>query len=334
MAIRVETQGISPDFASVTGDYEPIDRGDVTAKDLKGMLERLSQMSPLRDGPGKDYCPPALFATGADAKWSFTHDGRGLFCEELDDYVEPVAAVKQVTGRATSASRGRRKFPAGRVPQRHPGLEPTNDVSLSREEVNQATPFLVMTARSESTTWKGLFYVGLVLSAIGTLLAAMGVVGGDMPTAALGTAAVCLLLGLGMVGWAVTHRKETLTAGVDWSTNSLWMWRGDRFSLVGNANCIVSIDVTLQVTTDGEHDTKSFEIHARYSGGKPSRVGQFDQRREAVDVANRLMAAVEQTPLPASVLPSAQPTSPVCPQCGLLPPVGARFCEGCGRSLA
>ncbi len=54
---KIETQGLSQDYKTATGLYEPIERGDVSKPELLKILQHLSTLStPV----GEDDCPPTV----------------------------------------------------------------------------------------------------------------------------------------------------------------------------------------------------------------------------------------------------------------------------------
>lgn len=55
--VPVATQGVSEDGERATGDYETIERGEMSRDDLRALLARVEH---LRTPPGEDNCPPAV----------------------------------------------------------------------------------------------------------------------------------------------------------------------------------------------------------------------------------------------------------------------------------
>ncbi|NNM14951.1 MAG: hypothetical protein HKO58_11550 [Gammaproteobacteria bacterium] len=53
---HIETQGISQDYSQATGDFDSIDRGNVSKPELIEILKKVSRL----EVPDNDACPPSI----------------------------------------------------------------------------------------------------------------------------------------------------------------------------------------------------------------------------------------------------------------------------------
>lgn len=95
--IKIETQGISEDYREATGDFEPIDRGEVSPENLKTLLEKVAV---LEIPSGEEDSPPSLNAMLPDA--CFVGDSGVIRCpDSKEEEMTPEIALKIITGELT-----------------------------------------------------------------------------------------------------------------------------------------------------------------------------------------------------------------------------------------
>lgn len=306
MTVRIETQGIRADFGAATGDYATIEFGELSERDLVGMLERLAHLPPLPDGTGQDLCPPTVIARGRKTH-TFTHDGRGLYCLEIEEYVDPTggAAVAFEGASRSGRAKRRRRYPKGHVPLVYPDLEPTID-TLGAADIDRSSAVFAGEVGAESKTPRQTMVVGLVVLPLGLVVFGMLLSANEWNTAAFVTALVCTSAGLVLFGWGWMNRREHLAAGIDWNNNYLWTLRGGRNRGAVNANCITAVDVEQTVewvpssNPDHPNTTEKFwSVIVRYSGASYM-LTRFKKRAEGERLAEALRGA-----LGAAAAPSA-----------------------------
>ncbi|WP_462325516.1 hypothetical protein [Desulfoplanes sp.] len=97
---KVETQGISQNFAKSTGEYESIKRGSMDQEALLDLLNRVRHMDdPSAADPDGDLCPPHVLVDGPSGQFSFVVAGSGDFYNvEHDVHVSPIEAVSVAGG--------------------------------------------------------------------------------------------------------------------------------------------------------------------------------------------------------------------------------------------
>lgn len=54
---KIETQGLSVDYQTATGEFEAIDRGDLSKVEILDILKRVSRLTPAQE---PDSCPPSV----------------------------------------------------------------------------------------------------------------------------------------------------------------------------------------------------------------------------------------------------------------------------------
>jgi len=95
ITISVETQGISKDWSTTTGNFEPISRGTLDQAELFQAMTRLA----LLDTPDtEDPCPPHLQTTGKPGDFSFVGQGGLIFCPGINREVTARQATDMAFG--------------------------------------------------------------------------------------------------------------------------------------------------------------------------------------------------------------------------------------------
>ncbi|MGB0696558.1 MAG: hypothetical protein ACPGOY_12990 [Rhodospirillaceae bacterium] len=101
MSVSVQTQGLSLDLLTATGDFDPIDRGDL---DLGMVAQLLSSASVLQTPQGDDVCPPMVLIAGPFGSFSFQGDAGTLYCEQAEQAVDAMTGAKLALGQISIAS--------------------------------------------------------------------------------------------------------------------------------------------------------------------------------------------------------------------------------------
>ena len=98
--MRIETQGISQDYATATGEFEPIDRGVVTREELRAIWDNVMRLPTTSD---PDKCPPSINIQLVEGYFScFTPDNGQVIC--LDTNTETLTvdeAIQLMSGEVT-----------------------------------------------------------------------------------------------------------------------------------------------------------------------------------------------------------------------------------------
>lgn len=112
----IETQGISEDYSTATGNFESIDRGDVSKSDLFEILHKVAKLS----SPTEDACPPTVNAKLSGDRFSCFYGESGqIHCSDSAiELMSPEEAVHIICGEQTIAEYDTLK---GYVPQKKNG---------------------------------------------------------------------------------------------------------------------------------------------------------------------------------------------------------------------
>ncbi len=100
--IKIKTQGVSEDYETATGDFELLDRGEVTHSNLRDILDKLSRLS-VPDGD--DVCEPSINVdVEGEGNLNFYGDSGVIRC--LDSQQESMSsqeALQIILGEVTLA---------------------------------------------------------------------------------------------------------------------------------------------------------------------------------------------------------------------------------------
>lgn len=118
--VRVSTQGISDDWASSTGLFDPVDRGELNQEQVFAALWHASQ---LTEPAGEDICPPHVMIEGGAGNFSFVGQCGTLFCPEIDEQLRPDEGASLAFGMV-----------------REEDLKGSSKTSATRSSIGQAPP--------------------------------------------------------------------------------------------------------------------------------------------------------------------------------------------------
>lgn len=93
--IALETQGISDDWCSATGAFEPKLRGQLTKDQV---LSAMQCLAPLQTPDTPDPCPPHIQTDGAAGRYSFVGQGGAIYCADVDQNMTPSQATDMAFG--------------------------------------------------------------------------------------------------------------------------------------------------------------------------------------------------------------------------------------------
>ncbi len=98
--IAIETQGISDDWLTATGDFEVRARGLLGPDQLLGAMRQLA----LLDTPDTpDPCAPYIATSGPAGDFGFVGQGGSIFCLDTEQELSPRQAADLATGQAIAA---------------------------------------------------------------------------------------------------------------------------------------------------------------------------------------------------------------------------------------
>jgi hypothetical protein len=79
-SMKIETQGISLDYSAANGDFEPIDRGEVSKEELREIWKKVIYLSFPEDS---DKCPPSVNVILEHGGYScFSPDNGKVICTD------------------------------------------------------------------------------------------------------------------------------------------------------------------------------------------------------------------------------------------------------------
>lgn len=98
--VRIHTQGISDDYESATGDFDSLDRGDVTSAQLKEILDKVSKLSAPE---GDDVCEPNINVNvEGEGNLNFFGGSGVINClESKQELMSPLEAHQIILGEVT-----------------------------------------------------------------------------------------------------------------------------------------------------------------------------------------------------------------------------------------
>lgn len=91
--VPVSTQGIDQNLISATGDYDLLERGELSLEQLKIFINRIIH---LEVPEGDDMCPPHLYVGSDDTNIGFYITGGQLFDTEEDRPFSPETAIELI----------------------------------------------------------------------------------------------------------------------------------------------------------------------------------------------------------------------------------------------
>ena len=100
--LKIDTQGLSKDYDEATGEYEPIERGEILESNFVKLLHKISHLK----APDSDSdCPPSINTTLPNGAYCcFFGDGEPGIVRCLDSKEEemtPEIVMKLVSGELT-----------------------------------------------------------------------------------------------------------------------------------------------------------------------------------------------------------------------------------------
>jgi len=93
--IQVDTQGISDDWTTANGVFDPVSRGDL---DMDQVLSAMQCLAPLDTPDTDDPCPPHVQTKGPAGNFSFVGQGGTIYCTDVDQFMTPRQAAKVAFG--------------------------------------------------------------------------------------------------------------------------------------------------------------------------------------------------------------------------------------------
>ncbi len=126
--IKVETQGISDDWLTANGDFDPKSRGMLKQDQLNSAMLHLA---PLDTPDTDDPCPPHVQTEGDSGMFSFIGQGGTIYCSEVDQELTPRQATDLAFGKASIAP----PPPMSARPEKPPvkSASPVNRVNQKRK---------------------------------------------------------------------------------------------------------------------------------------------------------------------------------------------------------
>ncbi|MBT3880392.1 MAG: hypothetical protein HOI47_04505 [Candidatus Scalindua sp.] len=97
--ITVSTQGINESLTDSNGDFDTVERGEMTPDEFVDFIRKASQLKiPESIGDSEEYCPPHIITNNSTGIVSFLMDGGKIECLEVEDYVTPFEACMLANG--------------------------------------------------------------------------------------------------------------------------------------------------------------------------------------------------------------------------------------------
>ena len=98
--VKIETQGVSENWARADGRFETLRRGDLNEEQV---LSAMVHVAMLDTPAGDDPCAPCVTARRAGEAFSFYGQGGALFSPELERELSPADAVDVAFGKVRHA---------------------------------------------------------------------------------------------------------------------------------------------------------------------------------------------------------------------------------------
>lgn len=98
--ITVSTQGINETITDTNGDFDMVEKGEMTSDEFVDFTRKASQLKiPGPKEDDGDYCPPHIITNNPSGTVCFLMDGGKIECIEVEDYVDPFEAAMLAEGK-------------------------------------------------------------------------------------------------------------------------------------------------------------------------------------------------------------------------------------------
>jgi len=157
--LKVTTQGVDLDLTEADGDYDSIERGEVSPDALSDLLKKVLSLGEPDYSSGEDLCPPAILVESAAGDVGFHVSDGVLYATSEEAEVTPFEAVMIATGEKSASQVASSKPAAAVTPA--PQAPPSRPASSAPAVPVKRNPFVAF------IRWIVAFVVGAVMFVVG-----------------------------------------------------------------------------------------------------------------------------------------------------------------------
>lgn len=305
---KIAFQAVDENLTKSTGDYDDfIEYGMVSSTLLKELLTKFASVELLvinDSNMDEDLCPANMIVdTDTDTICFIPSDNKKLYCDKTNSDLDIDTSYGLLVGEISEEEllpevTQEQTDSMVRMSHVRPTLE---NLQASQISTNLSVPQI------EHIVWKDKWWSDTKLSTIifGVLMVLITFM---IPKEEAQSAAITM--GLAVILFALSFvfskfGKTTFRLGLDWDTNTLWVYHGKDFNWITNANQILEltiekrdqengVDVATSVMTDGAitgaGKERTWILKAIKESSRPLIVAEFSTKKEATEVLEKAQA--------------------------------------------